>query len=164
MENHLLLNHPFWKFSLDLYRHADVEKACLFLQDTYDFNVNLILFIVWNAKNNRGAVSKEQLKALLNKMFLWNEFVTKPIRQEREQPVDEYAQWLKVELIAESIEQWLLLKSFENATISKKTTPQDQINYIWQSLENYAVVKEVKLTEQATKHVTALINRAFPNK
>lgn len=164
MENNLLLNHPFWKFSFDLYRHAVVEKACLFMQDQYDFNVNLMLFIVWHAKNHGGMITKEQLQQMQQKMMLWNEFVTKPIRHEREQPVAEvaeYGQWLKVELIAESIEQWLLLKSFEQSAISKKDT-NEQVQDAWQSIKNYAALKQVVFDDDALKQITALINCAFP--
>lgn len=162
MENHLLLKHPFWKFSLDLYRFNDVEKACLFLQDHYDFNVNLILFIIWNAQNNRDPITKEQLQSLLKKMFLWNEFVTKAIRREREQPNLGTGEWLKVELVAESIEQWLLLKSFENTPISKKAKSEDQIQNVWQSLKNYAALKQVTLDDEAKKQIEILLKKAFP--
>ena len=40
---------PFWRFSLRFYRNPDVAAACIALQDEAGVDVNILLFLLWNA-------------------------------------------------------------------------------------------------------------------
>jgi uncharacterized protein (TIGR02444 family) len=70
---------PFWTFSLGYYRGAGVSEACLELQDNCGVDVNVVLFLLWQATQRRqlGAV---QVKALAEKVGPWQIDVIGPIR------------------------------------------------------------------------------------
>jgi uncharacterized protein (TIGR02444 family) len=42
---------PFWRFSLRLYRAPGVGDACIVLQEETGVDVNLLLFLLWQAKS-----------------------------------------------------------------------------------------------------------------
>ena len=71
--------NPFWTFSLGYYRGAGVSEACLELQDTCGVDVNVVLFLLWQATQKRqlGAI---QVKALAEKVGPWQIDVIGPIR------------------------------------------------------------------------------------
>ena len=71
--------NPFWTFSLGYYRGAGVSEACLELQDNCGVDVNVVLFLLWQATQRRqlGAV---QVKALAEKVGPWQIDVIGPIR------------------------------------------------------------------------------------
>src|SRR5215468_6049609 len=72
-------SNPFWAFSLGYYRGAGVSEACLELQDNCGVDVNVMLFLLWQASQKRslGAV---QVKALAEKVGPWQIDVIGPIR------------------------------------------------------------------------------------
>lgn len=74
--------NPFWTFSLGYYRGAGVSEACLKLQDNCGVDVNVMLFLLWQAslKRQLGAV---QVKALAEKVGPWQIDVIGPIRRLR---------------------------------------------------------------------------------
>ena len=71
--------NPFWTFSLGYYRGAGVSEACLELQDNCGVDVNVMLFLLWQAtlKRQLGAT---QVKALAEKVGPWQIDVIGPIR------------------------------------------------------------------------------------
>jgi uncharacterized protein (TIGR02444 family) len=44
---------PFWRFSLGFYRQPGVSEACIALQDEAGVDVNILLFLLWNATLGR---------------------------------------------------------------------------------------------------------------
>jgi uncharacterized protein (TIGR02444 family) len=57
---------PFWRFSLGFYRQPGVSDACIALQDEAGVDVNILLFLLWNATLGRtlsnGAVAELERK------------------------------------------------------------------------------------------------------
>jgi uncharacterized protein (TIGR02444 family) len=57
---------PFWRFSLGFYRQPGVSEACIALQDEAGVDVNILLFLLWNATLGRtlenGAVAELERK------------------------------------------------------------------------------------------------------
>lgn len=49
---------PLWQFSLRLYTAPDVKQACLHLQDEHDFDVIIVMAVVFAA--SRGVVLDEE--------------------------------------------------------------------------------------------------------
>ena len=45
---------PFWQFSLAFYRQPGVADACIRLQEEAGVDVNLLLFLLWQASLKRG--------------------------------------------------------------------------------------------------------------
>ena len=47
------MSNPLWEYSLATYRVKEVAQTCLTLQDTFDMDVNLLLYAAWLAHMNR---------------------------------------------------------------------------------------------------------------
>ena len=71
--------NPFWTFSLGYYRGAGVSEACLELQDNCGIDVNVVLFLLWQATQKRRFAAI-QVKALADKVRPWQIDVIGPIR------------------------------------------------------------------------------------
>jgi uncharacterized protein (TIGR02444 family) len=71
--------NPFWTFSLGYYRGAGVSEACLELQDNCGVDVNVVLFLLWQATQKRH-LAAVQVKALAEKVGPWQIDVIGPIR------------------------------------------------------------------------------------
>lgn len=70
---------PFWTFSLGYYRGAGVSEACLELQDNCGVDVNVVLFLLWMASQQRQ-VGADEVKRLADKVRPWQVDVIGPIR------------------------------------------------------------------------------------
>ena len=71
--------NPFWPFSLGYYRGAGVSEACLELQDSCGVDVNVVLFLLWQA-SLRKSVPAGEVKAIADKVRPWQIDVIGPIR------------------------------------------------------------------------------------
>jgi uncharacterized protein (TIGR02444 family) len=71
--------NPFWTFSLGYYRGAGVSEACLELQDNCGVDVNVVLFLLWQASQRRR-VAAADVQALAAKVRPWQVEVIGPIR------------------------------------------------------------------------------------
>jgi uncharacterized protein (TIGR02444 family) len=71
--------NPFWAFSLGYYRGAGVSEACLELQDNCGVDVNVVLFLLWQASQRRRLAAAD-VKALADKVRPWQIEVIGPIR------------------------------------------------------------------------------------
>jgi uncharacterized protein (TIGR02444 family) len=71
--------NPFWTFSLGYYRGAGVSEACLELQDNCGVDVNVVLFLLWQASQRRR-VAATDVKALADRVRPWQIEVIGPIR------------------------------------------------------------------------------------
>jgi len=76
-------DHPFWDFSVRHYRQPGVADACLFVQDRYGLNVNLVLFCIWAADTGRGALTAADMTAALRRVEDWEAQVIEPLREIR---------------------------------------------------------------------------------
>ena len=70
---------PFWTFSLGYYRGAGVSEACLELQDNCGVDVNVVLFLLWQA-SQKCRLATGDVKALADKVRPWQLEVIGPIR------------------------------------------------------------------------------------
>jgi len=73
---------PFWRFSLRFYRNADVAAACIALQDEAGVDVNVLLFLLWNAtlKRTLPATAVADLDASIG---AWRNAAVIPLRELR---------------------------------------------------------------------------------
>jgi uncharacterized protein (TIGR02444 family) len=74
-------NHgsPFWRFSLQFYRRPGADEACIALQEQCGVDVNLLLFLLWQATDRRRA-SAAEIEALERKIRPWREATIVPLR------------------------------------------------------------------------------------
>ena len=70
---------PFWRFSLRLYRAPKVADACIALQEEAGVDVNLLLFLLWQASLRRALTSAE-VTALEGRIGAWREMTVIPLR------------------------------------------------------------------------------------
>jgi uncharacterized protein (TIGR02444 family) len=70
---------PFWRFSLKFYRQPGVADACIALQDGCGVDVNLLLFLLWQASEKRRLPLAE-VKSIAEKVGAWNRDVIMPLR------------------------------------------------------------------------------------
>lgn len=55
----------FWQFSCDFYSKPQIEQACLALQDEFDLNVNIMLFLLWYSAAQGRLLNTAQIESLL---------------------------------------------------------------------------------------------------
>jgi uncharacterized protein (TIGR02444 family) len=73
---------PFWRFSLRFYREPMVADACIALQEQAGVDVNLLLFLLWQATRQR-ALSAAEVAALDAKIGAWRDATVVPLRAVR---------------------------------------------------------------------------------
>jgi uncharacterized protein (TIGR02444 family) len=73
---------PFWRFSLKFYRQPSVSEACIALQDGCGADVNLLLFLLWLASDDRQ-LSAAEVKMLDDNVRDWRNLTIIPIRDMR---------------------------------------------------------------------------------
>ena len=73
---------PFWRFSLQFYRLPKVADACIALQEEAGVDVNLLLFLLWQAQQRRR-LSAPTSRRLKTKIAPWREATVIPLRSVR---------------------------------------------------------------------------------
>jgi uncharacterized protein (TIGR02444 family) len=70
---------PFWRFSLQFYRLPKVADACIAMQEEAGVDVNLLLFLLWHARQRRGLTVTE-VTTLEGKIAPWRDATVIPLR------------------------------------------------------------------------------------
>jgi uncharacterized protein (TIGR02444 family) len=70
---------PFWRFSLGFYRQPGVSDACIALQDEAGVDVNILLFLLWNATLGR-TLSQTMVEQVEARIGPWRDATVVPIR------------------------------------------------------------------------------------
>ena len=73
---------PFWQFSLGLYAQQDVAESCIELQDSCGVDVNVMLYILWLACQDRK-LSDDDIVAIQSSVEHWKTNVVLPLRNIR---------------------------------------------------------------------------------
>jgi uncharacterized protein (TIGR02444 family) len=73
---------PFWRFSLRLYRAPGAGDACIALQEEAGVDVNLLLFLLWQATERR-VLTAADVKALDETIGGWRDTAVIPLRNVR---------------------------------------------------------------------------------
>lgn len=123
----------FWEFSLRFYATSEVQQACLKLQDTYGADVNIMLFMLFQASLGHR-LSETTIRELDAKIAGWRNEIVQPLRELRRRlkahpfsltPDAQETfrnQIKKVELQSEKLEQFYL----ETIEIGTDVAPPDQ--------------------------------------
>jgi uncharacterized protein (TIGR02444 family) len=72
----------FWRFSLQFYRLPKVADACIALQEEAGVDVNLLLFLLWQARQRRQ-LSTADVAALEAQIAPWRDATVIPLRSVR---------------------------------------------------------------------------------
>ena len=73
---------PFWRFSLQFYRQPAVADACIALQEEAGVDVNLLMFLLWQAGKGRKFAAPE-VAGLDARIRDWREATVIPLRAVR---------------------------------------------------------------------------------
>src|ERR1041385_3251276 len=73
---------PFWRFSIKFYAVPGVAQACIELQDQAGVDVNVLFFLLWNAKEGR-ALNAADVTHVEEAIRPWREMTVVPIRNVR---------------------------------------------------------------------------------
>jgi uncharacterized protein (TIGR02444 family) len=127
---------PFWRFSLGFYRQPGVSDACIALQDQAGVDVNILLFLLWNATLGR-TLSKDGAAELEAKIGPLRDATVIPLRTLRRalrtpppavEPgaAEAFRTHVKrVELEAERLQQQTMYDLASAMTFGSATTPGD---------------------------------------
>jgi uncharacterized protein (TIGR02444 family) len=74
--------NPFWDFSLKLYASPAVQRACLELQDESGVDVNVLLYMLWQASRGHR-LTDDDARAVLAVVEPWRADVVVPLRTAR---------------------------------------------------------------------------------
>ena len=73
---------PFWQFSLRFYRQPQVADTCIALQEERGVDVNLLLFLLWQATRKRAFTAAE-VAEIERRVGAWREMTVIPLRSLR---------------------------------------------------------------------------------
>src|SRR4051794_29915036 len=73
---------PFWRFSLQFYRRPGVADACIALQEQSGVDVNLFMYLLWQA-GQRRRFSPDEVAWLDSKIGPWRESAVVRLRAVR---------------------------------------------------------------------------------
>ena len=82
MHNRCRRRSPFWRFSLHFYRQPGVADACIALQEQSGVDVNLLMYLLWQA-GQRRSFSPDEVAWLESKIGPWRESAVVPLRAVR---------------------------------------------------------------------------------
>ena len=106
----LVLDNPFWQFSLEQWQKPALQAQLLNLQNQQDYRINLLLLAMWLGFEQRDI--RPHLHTFVEASSAWHEQVVAPIRKTRQSlPAatrDLKQQLQACELQAEQIEQAIL--------------------------------------------------------
>jgi len=125
----LALDNPFWQCSLLLWQNKALRTLLLRLQDEQNQRINLLLFAIWLAKQNK--VIKTDFKQFCLESDAWHDSIVSPLRAARKElpkldVVSAFKSQIQAcELLAEQYEQALLFKS----SIDIQSSETENINF-----------------------------------
>ena len=73
---------PFWRFSLRFYRMSGVAEACITLQERSGVDVNLLLYLLWQASQCH-VFAADDVAALEGQIAPWRAATVIPLRTVR---------------------------------------------------------------------------------
>ena len=152
----------FWTFSLKVYAEQAVADACLNLQDQFDADVNVLLFMLWSADQGRR-ISLQEIRDIIALVTPWQIQVVRPLRLARRslktppsdwpgQEIEALRQRVKAdELEAERLQQQALTRFAEENEIGQ---PDTAVAAAVSNLKNYANLLNVTFPDHAVSTLT----------
>ncbi|MBX3521188.1 MAG: TIGR02444 family protein [Xanthobacteraceae bacterium] len=153
--------NALWRFSLNYYSTPDVPDICLFLQDNYNVDVNILLLILWLAASGKS-LSVDEIAEIDRHVKHWRDTVIVPLRMIRRSiPKPEEASsrlafranLKKLELESERIEQDDLFSQFRTHTgvapdpVAARKGLDAYASYLGSSFQHDAVARLLSIYE-----------------
>ena len=77
-------DHPFWDYSIRVYRTDGVPAACLVLQEKHQIDVNVMLFCSWVGHSGHGVMNGDELTRTLDAVSQWHDDIVRALRAVRQ--------------------------------------------------------------------------------
>ncbi len=164
-------NSELWNYSTQIWTLPEVEGICLNLQNTYNANVNMLLYCCWMGDKNLS-LNDDDLQALLDTVQPWQTIIT-PLRDSRKMmqqhliamPANVVNQTIanmnEMELNAEHMTQLALEKVLK----PEKISPCKDLNNIECSLSNIKsyinTLDSIESTNEIMPQISLLLTAIF---
>lgn len=76
--------HPFWDFSLGVYKIEGVAEACLVVQERHGLDVNVLFYCCWLGASGRGVLTPGELDKMLSAVGVWHRDIVRGVRAVRQ--------------------------------------------------------------------------------
>ena len=148
---HNSLAEEFWSISLQLYALENVEHACLYLQDEYGCNVNLLLFCCWTAWRSNENLGVDTFKRLIQAVSHFHGDVILPLLNTRRRLGHQFeqidtkpiatlkCQIASLELQAERVEQSIIISQYNVRQETVDALPKPKTETAYQNMMTYCI-------------------------
>ena len=153
----------FWTFSLAFYARQHVADLCLELQDRHGVDVNVLLFLLWQASRRRRLDSDDigQVVALVAD---WRQHVVLPLRAVRRVLKTPASSWpaaevhaLRERVKADELQAERLQQEMTERVFGELGTPDDVAAAAQSNCAVYAAVLSVSLPQQHVTYLASLL-------
>lgn len=151
----LQLKGPHWSFAIDLYGRPGVADACLWLQDVFDVDVNVVLLVLFAASERGIALAPSDIPALDRAVAEWRSEIVVALRSIRRRlkagpPPAPSAETEALrdavkgaELRAEQIEQAVLASWIEQKAPGARSQPVNAGEVLRSAVELFAARSQI---------------------
>ena len=165
-------NNPFWDFSVDYYGRKGVAERLIFLQESLNIDINLMLYCYWAAHIGGSILTESQIETAVMRVSVWQKETVVPLREVRNKlkkfpdTVDsvwsnEVRKKVKVaELEAERFEQ-LILYNQHGLKGSSKITSLEKRNRARENVTVYFKYGCKKINSETEEILDWLLSRMF---
>lgn len=166
-------SHPFWDYSLDVYRRAGVSEALINFQDRHNLDVNIMLLCLWSGRSGRGVLTDSDFDHALRVSDSWNPDIVCGIRAVRIRLRQEIElvptalreavrkKLLNLEIECEHVEQLSLAAGLSENKREPGPSAQ-QVRDCGHSLRSYFDRKECALDRADRDGLVVILSAAFP--
>ena len=167
-------DNPFWDFSVDFYGQKGVGERLIWLQESLQIDINLMLYCYWVASIGRPILTESQIRKLVMQVKVWQNETVVPLREVRNKlkqfSYTKYKMWSNevrnrvktAELEAERLEQ-LILYNQELLKENSEVTLHEKKVRVEGNVSIYFKCMNIKTNPETEKILKELINRLFDN-
>lgn len=167
-----LESHPFWAYSLDVYRREGVSPALIGFQDRHGLDVNILLLCLWAGQAGRGVLDDEDFAHALQVSANWNPEIVCALRDVRirlrqEVPLvrKELSEavrknLLELEIACEQVEQ-LSIAAGLSPREDRPVPPEEGLKNCGLNLKSYFDRKGCVLDAQDRSRLEVILSAAF---
>ena len=165
-------DNPFWDFSIDFYSQNGVDKRLIYLQESLNIDVNLLLYCYWVASIGGKVLTESKIKNAVMRVKVWQKETVFPLREVRTKlknqsyPVDkimynEVRNKVKVaELEAERFEQ-LLIYNREVLKGNPQLTSREKRSRAKMNVTVYLKCVDIKTNQEKETILDWLVSKLF---
>lgn len=169
----MVAENPFWDFSVGVYGHTGVAEACLRLQDRLGFDVNLLMYCCWVARDLGAKIDSAAMDRIEIVAAPWRDSVVAPLREIRKamksashtgfDPEEQErlrSEIKRVELRSEHLQQNALYAAADTM-VPDHGVAEDRRQAAQGNIEQYVRSLGCQLDDAARADIETLVSAAF---